>query len=282
MAGGYHRPSNRTLRRARPPSRPTCRRPARRQGRSGRVDRPPLRQSPQLAPQTLDPVRGPGGLRRSMAGEARPKNRRSDHVPIPPKPYGHLGRPRSLEPIGATTSGQAAKERAAVSCAMTTLGKSWPKSLAAMLIAGSRPTIGWYRRHRRLRVLHTSYPSEFPSAQSAETRTSPRCSSGCAGSRSCECHPTPGSAARTWAEVPRRCARPGPPALLGVKSPDRLTTTSGGFPIVEVRPAGEPARTSCSAQGLPSPELDPASPPVGVAVHRTTQRRRSQGTKPRA
>jgi single-strand DNA-binding protein len=28
--------------------------------------------------------------------------------------------------------------------------------------------------------------------------------------------------------------------------------------IVEVRPAGEPARTSCSAQGLPSPELDPA------------------------
>ena len=28
--------------------------------------------------------------------------------------------------------------------------------------------------------------------------------------------------------------------------------------IVEVRPAGAPARTSCSAQGLPSPELDPA------------------------
>jgi hypothetical protein len=28
--------------------------------------------------------------------------------------------------------------------------------------------------------------------------------------------------------------------------------------IVEVRPADEPARTSSSAQGLPSPELDPA------------------------
>jgi hypothetical protein len=28
--------------------------------------------------------------------------------------------------------------------------------------------------------------------------------------------------------------------------------------IVDVRPTGEPARSSCSAQGLPSPELDPA------------------------
>lgn len=73
-----------------------------------------------------------------------------------------------------------------------------------------------------------------------------------------------------------------PPELHGVKSTARLTRTSGGFAIVEVRPAGEPARTSCSAQGLPSPELDPASLPAGVAVHRTTQRRRSQGTKPRA
>ena len=28
--------------------------------------------------------------------------------------------------------------------------------------------------------------------------------------------------------------------------------------IVEVRPTGEPARSSCSARGLPSPELDSA------------------------
>jgi hypothetical protein len=42
-------------------------------------------------------------------------------------------------------------------------------------------------------------------------------------------------------------AGPGPPALHGVKSPDRLATTSGGFVIVEVRPTGSPARTSCSA-----------------------------------
>src|SRR5258707_776329 len=41
--------------------------------------------------------------------------------------------------------------------------------------------------------------------------------------------------------------------------PARLTTTSGGFAIGEARPSGEPVRTSCSAQGLPSPELDPAS-----------------------
>ena len=66
------------------------------------------------------------------------------------------------------------------------------------------------------------------------------------------------------------------------KAAARLTGTSGGFVIVDVRPKGEPARTSCSAQGLPSPELDPASLPVGGAVHRTTHRRRSQGTKPRA
>jgi ParB-like nuclease domain len=52
--------------------------------------------------------------------------------------------------------------------------------------------------------------------------------------------------------------------------------------VVEVRPSGEPARTSCSAQGLPSPELDPASLPAEVAVYRATQRRRSQGTKPNA
>jgi hypothetical protein len=48
-----------------------------------------------------------------------------------------------------------------------------------------------------------------------------------------------------------------PPELDGVKSPARLTTTSGGFVIVEVRPAGEPARTCCSAQGLPSRNLTP-------------------------
>ena len=82
--------------------------------------------------------------------------------------------------------------------------------------------------------------------------------------------------------VNESCHRAGPPALHGVKSTARLATTSGGFAIVEVRPTGEPARTSCSAQGLPSPELDPASPPVEIAVRRTTQRRRSQGTKPRA
>jgi hypothetical protein len=50
-----------------------------------------------------------------------------------------------------------------------------------------------------------------------------------------------------------------PPSLHGVKSPSRLARTSGGIAIVEVRPAGELARTSCSAQELPSPELDPAS-----------------------
>ena len=52
--------------------------------------------------------------------------------------------------------------------------------------------------------------------------------------------------------------RPGPPELHVVKSPDRLARTSGRVVIVEVRPAGESARSSCSAQGLPSPELDPA------------------------
>jgi hypothetical protein len=41
--------------------------------------------------------------------------------------------------------------------------------------------------------------------------------------------------------------RPRPPELHGVKSPDRLTRTSGGVVIDEVRPAGEPARSSCSA-----------------------------------
>jgi len=33
-------------------------------------------------------------------------------------------------------------------------------------------------------------------------------------------------------------SRPVPPALHDVKSPDRLTRTSGGFVIVEVRPDG--------------------------------------------
>ncbi len=51
---------------------------------------------------------------------------------------------------------------------------------------------------------------------------------------------------------------PRPPALHGVKSPARLATTSGGLVIVHVRPSGEPARSSCSARGLPSPGLDSA------------------------
>jgi hypothetical protein len=48
------------------------------------------------------------------------------------------------------------------------------------------------------------------------------------------------------------------PALHGVKSPARLATTSGGFSILQLRPAGEAARSSCSARGLPSPGLDSA------------------------
>jgi len=46
----------------------------------------------------------------------------------------------------------------------------------------------------------------------------------------------------------------------GLKSPDRLTPTSGGLVIDDDRPKGDPARTSCSARGLPDPELDPRSP----------------------
>jgi hypothetical protein len=94
--------------------------------------------------------------------------------------------------------------------------------------------------------------------------------------------PTPALPMRRCQAMRPVFSRPRPPALHGVKSPDRLATTSGGVVIVNVRPTGEPARTSCSAQGLPSLELDPASLPAGVAAHRTTQRRRSQGTKPRA
>jgi hypothetical protein len=54
-------------------------------------------------------------------------------------------------------------------------------------------------------------------------------------------------------------ARPGPPELHGVKSPDRLTRTSGGIVIVEVRPAGEPARVLARPEGFPLRNLTPYS-----------------------
>ena len=139
----------------------------------------------------------------------------------------------------------------------------------------TRPTIGWYRRHRlRIGLPHLIPEGPRPDALRLAER----------------CRYSPAILPQSSSQyvvtvvigVNDRATGPGPPALHGVKSTARLATTSGGFAIVEVRPAGEPARTSCSAQGLPSPELDPASPPVGIAVHRTTQRRRSQGTKPRA
>jgi len=65
---------------------------------------------------------------------------------------------------------------------------------------------------------------------------------------------------------------PEPPALRRVKSPARLATSSGGLVIVHVRLSGEPARTSRSAQGLPSPGLDPARCRWSSSVMRTTQR----------
>jgi len=69
-----------------------------------------------------------------------------------------------------------------------------------------------------------------------------------------------------------------PPALHGVKSPTRLATTSGGLPIVHVRPAGELARSSCSAQGYPRRDWTPLRCRWWSPVMRTTQRRRSHGT----
>jgi hypothetical protein len=61
------------------------------------------------------------------------------------------------------------------------------------------------------------------------------------------------------AHAPR--AGPGPPALHGVKSPDRLARTSGGVVIAEVRPGGRTRQKFwLGPKGLPSPELDPAQP----------------------
>jgi hypothetical protein len=56
---------------------------------------------------------------------------------------------------------------------------------------------------------------------------------------------------------------PEPSALHGVKSPARLATSSGGFVIVHVRPAGEPARTSRSARGASLAGTGLRSLPVG-------------------
>jgi hypothetical protein len=104
------------------------------------------------------------------------------------------------------------------------------EELAVMVMEGRRPTIGWYQRYRSPA---TSPPTsgEVPHGTRREILAG---------------QPPAGATDRKkWGARPTR--RTGPPALHGVKSPDRLATTSGGFVIVEVRPASSPARTSCSA-----------------------------------
>ena len=70
--------------------------------------------------------------------------------------------------------------------------------------------------------------------------------------------------------------RPEPPELHVIKPPDRLTRTSGGFVIVEVRPAGRTRQKFLlGPPGFPLRNLTPHSS-GGNRCYRTTQWRRSR------